>query len=62
MAGTAVGYFSSLESAAKEIRNQTLYSVEPEEEQLTIYDELYQVYKELYPSLKQFFALCAGKS
>lgn len=62
MAGTAVGYFSSLESAAKEISNHTLFSVEPEREQLGIYDELYQVYKELYPSLKQFFALSARKS
>jgi xylulokinase len=62
MAGTAVGYFSSLESAAKEISNHTLFSVEPEVEKLGIYDELFQVFKELYPSLKQFFALSARKS
>lgn len=62
LASTAIGYFSSLEQAAKEIRNQTIHSVNPEIDQLSTYDQFYQVFTELYPSLKQFFALSTGQS
>lgn len=56
IAGTAIGYFSTLENAAKEITNNTIYTVEPEEELLRTYDRIYEVYDKLYPSLKPFFA------
>jgi xylulokinase len=62
IAGTAIGYFSSLENAAKEISNRTIYTIGPESEQLRTYEEHYQVFAELYPSLKKFFALSAGRS
>lgn len=60
IAGTAIGYFSSLESASKEISNRTICTIEPECGPLSAYDGLYQVFNELYPSLKSFFALSAG--
>jgi xylulokinase len=59
IAGTAIGYFSSLEAAAKEISNNTIYTVYPEQGPLRIYDEVYKVFNELYPSLQSFFALSA---
>jgi xylulokinase len=62
IAGSAVGYFTSLEKASKEVNNPTMEVVKPEEDQLSSYDELFQVFCELYPSLKQFFALSAKQS
>jgi xylulokinase len=62
IAGTAIGYFSSLENAAKEISNRTICTVEPENDQLSIYDEIYKVFNELYPSLQSFFDLSARQS
>lgn len=59
LAGTAVGYFSSLISAMTEITNPTMSIVEPEVEQLSRYNDLYNVFCELYPSLKKFFAISA---
>ena len=60
MAGTAIGWYSSLENAANEISNDTIFIVEPEEELWRTYDGLYRVFNELYPSLQSFFALSAG--
>jgi xylulokinase len=60
MAGTAIGWYSSLETASSEISNNTIGIIEPEDELLGTYDELYQVFNELYPSLKSFFALSAN--
>jgi len=57
IAGTAIGWYSSLENAANEITNETLYTVQPEEDIVRVYDELHHVFNELYPSLKDFFAL-----
>ncbi|MDR4949752.1 xylulokinase [Neobacillus cucumis] len=57
MAGAAIGWYSSLENAANEISNNTVIIVEPEEGPVKTYDELYQVFNELYPSLQSFFAL-----
>jgi xylulokinase len=48
-----------LENAANEISNNTVFIVEPEEGPVKTYDELYQVFNELYPSLQSFFALSA---
>jgi xylulokinase len=62
LASVAIGYFSSLENASKEISNRTICTVEPENNLLSIYDELYRAFGELYPSLKQFFAISAGRS
>jgi xylulokinase len=63
IAGTVIGYFTSLESAAKEISNDTICTVEPEHGQIKTYDELYKVFNKLYPALKTFFALSAdGRS
>jgi xylulokinase len=62
IAGAAIGYFSSLETAAKEISNNTIYTVEPEQGHLRIYDEVYKVFNQLYPSLQSFFALSAVES
>jgi xylulokinase len=62
IAGAAIGYFSSLEAAAKEINNNTIYTVEPEQGQLRIYDEVYKVFNQLYPSLQSFFTLSAVES
>ncbi len=62
IAGTAIGYFSSLENAVKEIQNETIYTASPENDEVGAYGELYRVFVELYPSLKQFFALSAGRS
>ncbi|MEH6957107.1 xylulokinase [Neobacillus drentensis] len=62
IASTAVGYYSSLEQAAEKISNHTIYSVAPEDDLLDTYDGLYQVFNELYPSLKQFFAISAEQS
>jgi xylulokinase len=57
LAGTVIGYFSSLENAAQEIRNNTIYTLEPDRSQQPLYDELYTIFNELYPSLKSFFAI-----
>ncbi|WP_423410332.1 FGGY-family carbohydrate kinase [Heyndrickxia sp. MSNUG] len=62
LAGTAIGYFSSLENATKNISNLSVSTVEPELNQLHTYYELYKVFCELYPSLKQFFAISALQS
>ena len=62
LAGTVIGYFSSLEYAAKEICNNTIYTLQPEQSHLRIYEELYKVFNELYPSLKSFFTLSARRS
>jgi xylulokinase len=62
IASPAVGYFPSLEIAAKEISNRTIYTVEPEDAQQGTYDGLYKVFNELYPSLKHFFSISAGQS
>jgi xylulokinase len=62
IAGATIGYFTSLENASQEIKNPTIKIVEPEQEQLVSYDELYQVFCELYPSLRQFFAISARQS
>ncbi|MBM7656396.1 xylulokinase [Neobacillus cucumis] len=59
MAGAAIGWYASLENAANEISNNTVFIVEPEEEPVRTYDELYQVFNELYPSLQSFFVLSA---
>ncbi|WP_156858030.1 FGGY-family carbohydrate kinase [Oceanobacillus sp. AG] len=59
IAGTAIGWYSSLEIAANEITNKTLYTIKPEEEMVEMYDKLHHVFNELYPSLKNFFALSA---
>jgi xylulokinase len=62
IASQSVGYFSSLEQAAQEISNRTIYSVEPEEGLQETYDGLYQVFNELYPSLVHFFSISAKQS
>lgn len=59
IAGTAIGYFPSLEDAGREISNGTICTIEPEFSQLGGYEELYQVFNNLYPSLHSFFALSA---
>lgn len=62
IASQTVGYFSSLERAAQEISNRTIYSVEPEEDLQETYDGLYQVFNQLYPSLVHFFSISAEQS
>jgi xylulokinase len=59
IAGCSVGYFSSLEQASEEIKNETIRVVEPEPEKKESYQALYEVFLELYPSLKAFFGLHA---
>nr|WP_309098381.1 FGGY family carbohydrate kinase [Fredinandcohnia onubensis] len=55
LAGTAIGYFPSLEEAAQVIDNKTINVVEPKTSEVAQYEDLYEVFCELYPSLKQFF-------
>jgi xylulokinase len=61
IAGTAIGWYSSLENAANEISNNTIFIVEPEDELVRTYDRLHHVFNELYPSLQSFFALSASE-
>lgn len=59
IAGSSIGYFSSIDSAADEISNQTIQVLKPEPEKLEIYQAHYEVFTELYPSLKTFFGIHA---
>ncbi|GGF22920.1 carbohydrate kinase [Halobacillus andaensis] len=56
IAGTSAGYYKTFEEASELIENQTTRVVKPNTEEVNIYNEHYQVFKELYPSLKPFFA------
>ncbi|MDN4075907.1 xylulokinase [Fictibacillus terranigra] len=62
IAGTAIGYFSSLEEAATAIGNGTIYTAKPEVGMRETYSQLYHIFNELYPSLKTFFAISTGQS
>jgi xylulokinase len=55
IASTAVCYFDSLKEAINEVKNETIDSIEPQSEAVPHYDELYEIYCELYPSLKHVF-------
>ena len=57
LAGTVIGYFSSLENAAMEFQNNTIYTLQPDLSHQTLYNDLYKIFNELYPSLQSFFAL-----
>ncbi len=57
IAGTAIGYYSSLDQSAKVVRNNTIYTAEPEIDQLEVYHEIFEKFNELYPSLKSFFSI-----
>jgi xylulokinase len=56
LAGAAVGFFSNLQEGIFAIGNQALYAVEPNEGMSDFYEKRYQLFCELYPSLKSFYA------
>lgn len=55
LAGTGAGIYSDVRDAADEII-KPVDSYKPNPEQVRIYDEYYQKYKELYPALRNNFA------
>ncbi|WP_102026582.1 xylulokinase [Salirhabdus sp. Marseille-P4669] len=55
IAGKTIGYFDNLESPESIVKNETLYRIRPDESTYLKYDELYQKFKLLYPSLIEFF-------
>lgn len=57
IAGKAAGYFTTYEEASEKIVNETIEWFYPQEEEVEIYNELYNVYCALYPALKSFFSL-----
>jgi xylulokinase len=56
LAGHAVGFFGNLDEGMTAFRNQTLYVSEQDEGLIEFYEKHYQLFCELYPSLKSFFA------
>ncbi|WP_248924325.1 xylulokinase [Paenibacillus hamazuiensis] len=55
LAGNAVGFSSSLQEAVPSI-GKVLYKAEPDERLSEFYEQRYQLFNELYPSLRNFFA------
>lgn len=62
IAGTAIGYYPSLEQAANQISNPTIDTIEPQEDLMKTYDNICEAFSHLYPSLKPFFAISAGQN
>lgn len=59
IAGRALGYFDNFESIEKYIKNKTIYHIQPDESTFVQYDELYQKFNLLYPTMKDFFQIIA---
>lgn len=55
LAGYAVGFVDSLQEGIPGI-GKTLYQVEPDQQYSDFYEQRYQLFNELYPSLRNFFA------
>ncbi|MBD1379788.1 xylulokinase [Metabacillus arenae] len=55
LAGIGASYFSSFKEAMQICPTKTIFTVEPEETSVKIYRELYELFCEIYPSLKSFF-------
>ncbi|MDQ0254146.1 xylulokinase [Evansella vedderi] len=55
IASVAVSYYTSFEHAQNQMKNMTSDIIEPQPEKVQKYNELYNLYCELYPSLKDFF-------
>jgi xylulokinase len=56
LAGYSVGFFSNLQEGMAAIRNQILYTAEPDDSLIDFYEKRYRLFNELYPALKAFFA------
>lgn len=56
IAGTVIGYFTSLDDAVKKIQNNTISIIEPDLNHRMLYEELNSIFHQIYPSLKTFFA------
>lgn len=57
IAGTVIGYFDSLEEAVEKIHNNTISIIKPDLSKRVLYEQLNNVFHQIYPSLKTFFAL-----
>ncbi len=55
LAAVACGVFPDVQTAAKELTGGIARRTEPDKEITALYDERYQVYRSLYPALKQSF-------
>ncbi|OXS74204.1 xylulokinase [Domibacillus enclensis] len=55
LAGKAVGYFENFRVPSEVLDNQTIEKIFPNKEHLSVYEELYSIHSNLYPSLKDFF-------
>ncbi|WP_101842493.1 FGGY-family carbohydrate kinase [Halobacillus sp. Marseille-P3879] len=56
IAGISAGFYKTLEEASNLVANQTTQVIHPNLDEVSIYNEHFNVFNELYPSLKQFFA------
>ncbi|SMC59169.1 xylulokinase [Oscillospiraceae bacterium] len=60
LASVANGEYKSVEEACSKLIKVT-QSVDPDAEQVKLYEERYQEYKKIYPALKETYAFIAGR-